>query len=45
MNFNFCSLCDWFIADKVNIHQGEDRTSILFKTKFKIKRAESLNIV
>ena len=45
VNFNFCSICDWFIADKVSSHQGEDRTSILFKAKFKIKRAESLNIV
>ena len=46
MNLNFSSLCDWFIDNKLNIHLGEDKTkSILFGTKFNIKRTEPLNIV
>ena len=46
LNLNFCSLCDWFIDNKLSIHPSEDKTkSILFRTKFNIKRAEPLNIV
>ena len=46
LNLNFSSLCDWFIDNKLSIHLGEDKTkSIIFETKFNIKRAEPLNIV
>ena len=46
VNLNFSSLCDWFINNKLSIHLGKDKTkSILFGTKFNIKRAEPLNIV
>ena len=46
LNLNFSSLCDWFIDNKLSIHLGEDKNkSILFGTKFNIKRAEPLNIV
>ena len=46
LNLIFSSLCDWFIDNKLSIHLGEDtNNSILFGTKFNIKRAEPLNIV
>ena len=46
LNLNFSRLCDWFIDNKLSIHLGEDKNkSILFGTKFNIKRAEPLNIV
>ena len=46
LNLKFSSLFDWFIDNKLSIHQGEDKTnSILFGTKLNIKRAEPLNIV
>ena len=42
---NFCSLCDWFVDNKLSIHFGEDKTkSILFSPKSKVKNADSLNI-
>ena len=46
MNLNFSSLCDWFINNNLSIYLGKNKTkSILFGTKFNIKRAEPLNIV
>ena len=37
-------LCDWFLDNKF-IHFGEDKTnSILFGTKYKIKKSKPLNI-
>ena len=46
LHWNLISLCDWFITNKLNICFSEYNTkSILFKTKFNIKRAEPLNIV
>ena len=43
---NFSSLCDWFINNNLSIYLGKNKTkSILFGTKFNIKRAEPLNIV
>ena len=39
------SICDWFIDNKLSIHFGDDETkSILFATKFKIKKVKKLNI-
>ena len=38
-------MCDWFVDNKLSIHFGEDKTeSIIFSTKYKVKRAEALNI-
>ena len=46
LNLSCSSICDWFIDNKLSINRGEDKTqSILFGTKFNIKRAEPLNIV
>ena len=39
------SICDWFVNNKLSIHFGDDKTkSILFATKFKIKKVRKLNI-
>ena len=36
---------DWFVDNKLSIHFGDDKTkSILFATKFKIKKIRKLNI-
>ena len=44
LNKDFESTCDWFV-DKLSIHFGNDKTkSILFATKFKIKKVRKLNI-
>ena len=46
LNFSFSSLCERFIDNKLSIHLGKHKTkSVLFLTKFNIKRAEPLNIV
>ena len=46
LNLNLSSLCDWFINNKLSIHLDEDNTkSILFATKFNIKRPGPLSIV
>ena len=46
LNLNLSSFCDWFIGNTLNIHLGEDKAkSVLFGTKFNIKRAELSNIV
>ena len=37
--------CDWFVDNKPSIQFGEDKTkSILFASKFKIKKVRKLNI-
>ena len=42
---DFESICDWFVDNKLSIHFGDDRTkSILFASKFKIKKVRKLNI-
>ena len=45
-NLNFSSLGDWLIGNKLSIRLNKDKTkSILFGTKFNIKRAGPLNTV
>ena len=39
------SICDWFVNNKLSIHFGDGKTkSILFASKFKIKKVRKLNI-
>ena len=45
LNRDFESICDWFADNKLSIHFGDDKTkSILFATKFKIKKVRKLSI-
>ena len=45
LNKDFESICDWFVDNKLSIHLGDDKTkSILFASKFKIKKVRKLNI-
>ena len=45
LNKNFENICDWIVDNKLSIHFGDDKTkSILFATKFKIKKVRKLNI-
>ena len=45
LNKDFESICDWFVDNKLSIHFGNDKTkSILFGTKFKVKKVRKLNI-
>ena len=45
LNKDFENICDWFVANKLSIHFGEDKTkSILFANKRKIKSARKLNV-
>ena len=45
LNENFESICDWFVNNKLSIRFGDDKTkSVLFATKFKIKKVRKLNI-
>ena len=45
LNKDFETICDWFVDNKLSIHFGDDKTkSILFATKFKIKKVRKLNI-
>ena len=45
LNKNFENICDWFVDNKLSIHFGDGKTkSILFATKFKIKKVRKLNI-
>ena len=45
LNKDFESICDWFVDNKLSIHFGDDKTkSILFASKFKIKKVRKLNI-
>ena len=45
LNKNFESICDWFVNNELSIHFGDGKIkSILFGTKFKIKKVRKLNI-
>ena len=45
LNKDFESICDWFVDNKLSIHFGDGKTkSILFASKFKIKKFRKLNI-
>ena len=45
LNKDFQSVCNCFVAKKLSIHFGEDKTkSILFASKCKIKSATKLNL-
>ena len=45
LNKDFESICDWFVDNKLSIHFGDGKTkSILFASKFKIKKVRKLNI-
>ena len=45
LNKDFENICDWFVDNKLSIHFGNDKTkSILFATKFKMKKVTKLNI-
>ena len=45
LNKDFQSICDWFVDNKLSIYFGDDKTnSILFASKFKIKKVRKLNI-
>ena len=44
LNKNFESIYDWFVDNKLSIHfKDEKAKSILFATKFKIKKVRKLN--
>ena len=46
LNEDFAHICDWFVANKLSIHFGEDKTkSILFASKSKIKKLHKLEII
>ena len=45
LNKDFAIICDWFIGNRLSIHFGEDKTkSILFVTKYKVKKTERMDI-
>ena len=45
LNKDFENIYDWFVDNKLSIYFGNDKTkSILFATKFKIKKVRKLNI-
>ena len=45
LNKDFESVCDWFVDNKLSIHFGVGKTkSLLFTTKFKIKKVRKLNV-
>ena len=45
LNKDFESICDWSVDNKLSIHFGANKTkSILFATKFKIRKVKKLNI-
>ena len=45
LNKDFESICDWLVDNKLSIHFGDEKTkSILFASKFKIKKLRKLNI-
>ena len=45
LNKDFESICDWFVNNKLSIHFGDYKSkSILFATKFKIKKVRKVNI-
>ena len=45
LNKDFESICDWFVNNKLRIHFGDYKSkSILFATKFKIKKVRRVNL-
>ena len=45
LNEDFENLCDWFVANKLSIYFGDDKTkSILFASKRRAKKIRQLNI-
>ena len=45
LNEDFENICDWFVNKELSYYFGDDKTkSILFATKFKIKKVRKLNI-
>ena len=45
LNKDFESISDWFVDNKLSIHLGDDKSkSIIFATKFKMKKFRKLNI-
>ena len=45
LNNDFSNLCEWFLDNKLTIHNGEDKTkSILFGTKRKLRKVGKPNI-
>ena len=45
LNKEFENIWDWFVDNKLSIHFGDDKTkSLLFASKFKIKKVRKLNI-
>ena len=45
LNKDFENICDWLVDNKRSIHLGDDKIkSILFATKFKIRKVRKLNI-
>ena len=45
LNQDFENIYDWFVDSKLSIHFGDDKTkSILFASKYKIKKVRKLNI-
>ena len=45
LNEDFCSICDWFVDNKLSMHFSENKTKlILFASKFKRKNIKKLHI-
>ena len=36
---------DWFVDNKLSVHFGQEKRSVLFGTKHKLRNAKALNIV
>ena len=43
-NTDFSSLCDWFIDNKLSVHFGDEKQSILFGTKRQLKQQRDLKL-
>ena len=45
LNEDFCSICDWFVDNKLSMHFSENKTKlILFASRFKRKNIKKLHI-
>ena len=45
LNEDFCSICDWFVDNKLSMHFSENKKKlILFTSKFKRKNIKKLHI-
>ena len=45
LNEDFCSICDWFVDNKLSMHVSENKKKlILFASKFKRKNIKKLHI-